>query len=94
MNNNQLCLGIYCNVAKCEMIRRNCEGKFRTRYENVNWGNPARTGHRTILLPIQGDWRNPSDDLFRKMAEEFEAVRRMLGESGLLQGNGSAAKRS
>ena len=94
MNNNQLCLGIYCNVAKCEMIRRNCEDKFRTRYENVNWGNPARTGHRTILLPIQGDWRNPSDDLFRKMAEEFEAVRRMLGESGLLQGNGSAAKRS
>ena len=73
----QLYLGIYCSVNECQRIRDNYKDEFGRRYgnENVSWGNPTRKKYRTIMLLISGDWRNPSDSLFEKMANAFEVVK-------------------
>ena len=76
----QLYLGIYSNMRK--EIKRKCQTGLEQLGE-VDWsyGHEGQ-GTTSILIPVNGDWRNPGDDLYAEMANLFERVGNTLRACG------------
>ena len=80
----QLYLGIYCTVSTHTKIQESCAEEINAAYAGVDWNDgEARKTWRCIPIPIDGDWTNPDEVLFEKMAAAFENVGSILQEHGL-----------
>lgn len=81
--NGQLYLGIYCTVSMYEEIQTRCAEEINAVYDDVDWTNGEdKKTWRSILIPINEDWRNPNEALFEKMSDAFERVGSILKRHG------------
>ncbi len=81
--NGQLYLGIYCTVSMYEGIQTRCAEEINAVYDDVDWTNGEdNKTWRSILIPINEDWRNPNEALFEKMSDAFERVGSILKRHG------------
>ena len=79
-DSHQLYLGIYSSMRKD--IKKKCQAGLE-QLGKVDWsyGHEGQ-GTTSILIPVDGDWRTPGDDLYAEMASLFERVGSTLRARG------------
>ena len=79
-DDNKLYLGIYSNMR--QLIKEKCQAEL-DQLGKVNWEfGHAGQGMTSILIPVNGDWKNLSEGLFATMADLFESVLTTLRKCG------------